>query len=95
MVGAKGLDFVSKPLSNMILDFLEQEPRSFREIQIRFDSRGRRTIETCLKRLWKKGLLLRTKKPTYIRNKIFKGRNGILWNTRAVNYYASAINGIY
>jgi len=44
-------------------------------------------IGSALYRLWKKGGLLRTEKPTYEALKVFKGRAGIKKNTRAYHLY--------
>jgi len=40
-----------------------------------------------LKRLWNKELILRTKRPVFLREKIFRGRSGVVNHTRAVNFY--------
>jgi hypothetical protein len=39
-------------------------------------------------RLWKKGLILRTRKANYVFESVGRGRAGIAGHTRAINYYA-------
>ena len=44
-------------------------------------------VYQSLKRLWKKDIVLRTKSPVFLRNRVHRGRAGLVLNTRAVNYY--------
>ena len=74
------------PLSSRLLEFLTDGPLSLRDLTERVGGSGR--ISACLKRLWKKGLILRTRQPVFIRNSVHKGAAGVVVNTRAVNYYA-------
>lgn len=45
-------------------------------------------VRMILKHMWKKQIILRTKKPVYLKEKIHRGRAGTVSHTRAVNYYA-------
>jgi len=45
-------------------------------------------VGDCLRRLWKKGLVLRTREPTFVYETKCRGRGGVAGYTRAVNYYA-------
>ncbi len=78
MVGLRGFEPLTTPLNSLLVTFLEGEPRSLGEIRQQFNTYNTKNIENCLRRLWKKELILRTKRSEYARNKIFKGRNGIL-----------------
>ena len=40
-----------------------------------------------LRRLWKKQIVLRTRKPVFQYERVHKGRLGLVGHTRAVNYY--------
>ena len=45
-------------------------------------------VGDCLRRLWKKGLVLRTREPTFVYEVKCRGREGVVGYTRAINYYA-------
>jgi len=45
-------------------------------------------VDECLRRLWKRGLILRTKEPVFEFETSSKGRAGVVGYTRAINYYA-------
>ena len=45
-------------------------------------------VDECLRRLWKKGVILRTIEPVFEFETSHKGRAGITGYTRAINYYA-------
>ena len=47
----------------------------------------RSRVDHCLRRLWKKNLVLRTREPTYQFEVRHKSRLGLIGNTRAINYY--------
>ena len=44
-------------------------------------------VDQCLRRLWKRGLILRTREPTFEFETNGKGRAGVTGNTRAINHY--------
>jgi DNA-binding MarR family transcriptional regulator len=44
-------------------------------------------VGNCLRRLWRRGLALRTREPVYRFESSHRGRAGLLRNTRAINYY--------
>jgi DNA-binding MarR family transcriptional regulator len=44
-------------------------------------------VDQCLKRLWKNGLILRTREPSFEFETSSKGRAGVVGNTRAINHY--------
>jgi len=44
-------------------------------------------VDDCLRRLWKKDLILRTKEPTFEFETCHKGRAGVVGYTRAINRY--------
>jgi hypothetical protein len=45
-------------------------------------------VDECLRRLWKRGLILRTREPVFEFETSSKGRAGVVGYTRAINYYA-------
>jgi hypothetical protein len=45
-------------------------------------------VDGCLRRLWKRGVVLRTKEPAFEFETCSKGRAGVVGHTRAINYYA-------
>lgn len=45
-------------------------------------------VDECLRRLWKRGLILRTGEPVFDFETSSKGRAGVVGYTRAINYYA-------
>jgi len=44
-------------------------------------------VDDCLRRLWKKNLILRTREPTFEFENSHRGRAGLIGYTRAINYY--------
>ena len=44
-------------------------------------------VDQCLRRLWIRGLILRTREPTFEFETNGKGRAGVVGYTRAINYY--------
>jgi hypothetical protein len=51
-------------------------------------------VYNCLKLLWKKGLILRTRKAHFVFETAGKGRAGITGYTRAINYFAVNNNAL-
>jgi DNA-binding MarR family transcriptional regulator len=45
-------------------------------------------VDECLRRIWRKGLILRTREPVFKFETNHRGRAGITGHTRAINYYA-------
>jgi len=45
-------------------------------------------VDECLRRLWKKGIILRTREPIFKFEINSKGRAGVVGYTQAINYYA-------
>ena len=45
-------------------------------------------VDECLRRLWKRGLILRTREPVFEFETSSRGRAGVVGYTRAINYYA-------
>jgi len=45
-------------------------------------------VDECLRRLWKKGFILRTREPSFEFETCSRGRAGVSGYTRAINYYA-------
>ena len=76
------------PLSVRVYDVLVSNgPACLRDIyEDLVESPGR--VDDCLRRLWKRGLVLRTRKPTFVFETKCRGRGGVVGFTRAVNYYA-------
>ena len=89
-MGPAGFEPTTKPvpLSSRLLKILADGPLSLRDLTERIGDRGSDRVYASLKRLWKKGLILRTKRPVFERNAVHKGAAGVVVNTRAVNYYA-------
>jgi len=87
---ARGAGFdsaVSRALSVKVLQFLNSNGvASLREVA---DGIGERVdlVGHCLRRLWKKELILRTREPVFKFENCHKGRAGLVGHTRAVNYY--------
>jgi len=76
------------PLGSRLLNVLAGGPLSLRDLTGRIGDSSCDKVCASLKRLWKKGLILRTKRPVFKRNAVRKGAAGVVINTRAVNYYA-------
>jgi len=87
---ARGAGFdsaVSRALSFRVLQFLSSNgAASLREVA---DGIGERVglVGHCLRRLWKKELILRTREPVFKFENCHKGRAGLVGHTRAVNRY--------
>lgn len=45
------------------------------------------SVGNYLRRLWRRGFILRTREPVYRFESSHKGRAGLLCNTRVINYY--------
>jgi len=69
------------------------EPKCLREVMAELGESSSEKVGICLRRLWKKGLILRTREPAFLREKVLKGRAGTKFNTRAVNYYVLDVKG--
>jgi len=85
-----GFDRPSRPgsLASRVLRFLEDGPLSLRDLVVRVGDRDAESVYSCLKRLWRRGLVVRTRRPVFLRNAVRRGAAGVVFNTRAVNYYA-------
>jgi hypothetical protein len=62
------------------------KPKTFKVIHTQ-SKLTRKAAEGALRRLWKRGLILRTKKPSYEAITTFKGRSGNRKNTRGYHQY--------
>ncbi|MCD6325878.1 hypothetical protein J7L97_06295 [Candidatus Bathyarchaeota archaeon] len=62
------------------------KPKSAREIA-RATGLGRDAVYGVLSRCWRRGLVLRTEKPIYVSERIFRGRAGVSRNTRPYHLY--------
>ncbi len=81
--------FLVRPASsqNVILGLLaDGKPKSHREI-VRASGSSEPAVWQSLRRAWERGLLLRTKKPLYEPEKLFKGRAGVRRNLRSYHLY--------
>ena len=87
---ARGAGFdlaVDRALSVRVLQFLiSNGSASLREVAEGIDERAD-LVGHCLRRLWKKELILRTREPVFNFENCHKGRAGLVGHTRAVNYY--------
>lgn len=88
---ARGVGFepTVKPnlLARRIYSFLfSHSPACLREI---YEALGEdpHNVEQCLRRLWKKELILRTKQAAFEFETNSRGRAGVTGHTRAINYY--------
>ena len=87
---ARGAGFdlaVDRALSVRVLQFLSsKKAASLREVA---DGVGERCdlVGHCLRRLWKKEVILRTREPVFRFENCHKDRAGLVGHTRAVNYY--------
>ena len=76
-----------KPSRSLVLSALgDHEPRSYRQIAEATGLRGA-SAHGALYRCWKRGLILRTAKPIYEHERIFKGRGGVTQTTRPYHLY--------
>lgn len=72
---------------NVVLGLLaDGKPKSHRDI-VRATGWSESAVWQALRRAWEKQLILRTKKPLYEPEKLFKGRAGIRRNLRAYHLY--------
>jgi len=77
----------SRALSFRVYHFLSSNgPASLRKVADGVDEKPD-IVCHCLRRLWKKELILRTREPVFRFENHHKGRAGLVGNTRAVNYY--------
>jgi len=88
---ARGAGFEPKvepaSLSIRIYDFLVSNgPASLRDIYEALDE-SPSSVGCCLRRLWKRDFVLRTRQPAFEFETCHKGRAGIVGHTRAVNHY--------
>ncbi|MCZ2808222.1 MAG: hypothetical protein O2V44_02590, partial [Candidatus Bathyarchaeota archaeon] len=87
---ARGAGFdlaVSRALSVRVLQFLVSNgSASLREVADGIEERVD-LVGHCLRRLWKKELILRTREPVFKFENCHKGRAGLVGHTRAVNRY--------
>jgi DNA-binding MarR family transcriptional regulator len=75
-------------LSGRVYDFLVSNGVScLRDIYHALGEEPNR-VDECLRRLWKKGFILRTREPVFEFETSNKGRAGVVGYTRAINYYA-------
>jgi len=75
------------PLSLRVYDFLVSNgPATLRNV---YEALGEEpsNVDDCLRRLWKKNKILRTREPTFEFTTDPKGRAGIVGYTRAINHY--------
>jgi DNA-binding MarR family transcriptional regulator len=66
---------------------LSSGPASLRSIYEALDEEPN-GVDECLRRLWKKGVILRTREPVFQFETSSRGRAGVSGYTRAINYYA-------
>jgi hypothetical protein len=77
-----------------VLDALDDhQPKSLRDI-VKATSLSSSSAYNSLFLCWKKGLVLRTKKPIYQFERIFKGRGGISQTTRPYHLYVLRPDGV-
>jgi len=62
------------------------KPRSQRDL-VRETGLSAKSVEGALYRLWRKGVILRTERPIYEVEKVFRGRAGVRKNTRGYHLY--------
>jgi DNA-binding MarR family transcriptional regulator len=75
-------------LSKRVCDFLVSNgPVSLRVIYQVLDEEPN-GVDECLRRLWKKGVILRTREPVFEFETSSRGRAGVVGYTRAINYYS-------
>jgi DNA-binding MarR family transcriptional regulator len=76
-----------KPSRLLILSALgDHRPKSCRQV-VEATGLTRSSVYNALYLCWKQGLVLRTEKPLYQRERIFKGRGGVTQNTRPYHLY--------
>jgi len=85
-----GFEPTVKPvlLGKRVYSFLVSSSAScLREVSQALEEEPSR-VDECLRRLWKRGLILRTREPVFRFETQAKGRAGVTGHTRAINYYA-------
>ena len=87
-MGLVGFELRSRPgsLASRVLRLLEDGPLSLRDLVERIGDHNAESVYSCLKRLWRRGLIVRTRRPVVLRNAVRKGPAGVVFNVRAVNY---------
>ena len=76
-----------RPSRLLVLSALgDHEPKSYRQIAEATGLKGA-SAHGALYRCWKRGLILRTAKPIYEHERIFKGRGGVTQTTRPYHLY--------
>ena len=76
-----------RPSRELVLSVLgDHKPKSSRQV-IAATGLSRSSVHNALRLCWKRGLVLRTKKPIYHRERVFKGRGGVTQNTRPYHLY--------
>ncbi len=79
---------------NIIISILaDGKPKSHRDV-LKGTGLTQPGVWQALRRAWENGLLLRTKKPLYESEKLFKGRAGIRRNLRAYHLYVLKPKGV-
>jgi DNA-binding MarR family transcriptional regulator len=74
-------------LSVRVYDFLVSNGSAcLRDIYVALNERPSR-VDQCLRRLWKRGLILRTRQASFEFETSSKGRAGVVGYTRAINHY--------
>lgn len=77
----------------LILELLGgSKPRSAREIA-QETGLGSVAVDSCLRRMWRRGQLFRTEAPIREHHRVFKGRAGIRSNMRSFHLYVLAPEG--
>ena len=80
-------DALNLPLSARVYKYLSHNGvASLREVYEALDETPS-CVDDCLRRLWKKDIILRTKEPTFEFETSARGRAGIVGYTRAINRY--------
>jgi len=93
MLLAPGVGFERRVKSDLlsvrVYNFLVSKGSAcLRDVYDSLDERPCR-VDHCLRRLWKRGLILRTREPSFEFETKGKGRAGVVGNTRSINHYAA------
>jgi hypothetical protein len=88
---APGVEFERRVKSDLlsvrVYNFIVSKGSAcLRDVYESLDERPCR-VDNCLRRLWTRGLILRTREPSFEFETNGKGRAGVTGNTRAINYY--------
>ena len=82
-----GLASSELPLSVRVYNFLSSNgPATLRSVYEALDEEPS-NVDDCLRRLWKRSRILRTREPTFEFETDHKGRAGVVGYTRAINHY--------